>query len=62
MMEMALADIAAATDLRAIMLRYFNPIGSDPEFRSGVYDRVPSFVLGGLGCRARRHRRLRDHR
>ncbi len=47
-MEMAMTDIAAATDLRAIMLRYFNPIGSDPDYRSGVYDRVPSFVLGRL--------------
>ena len=47
-MEMAMADIAAATDLRAIMLRYFNPIGSDPDYRSGIYDRVPSFVLGRL--------------
>jgi len=53
MMEMAMTDIAAATDLRAIMLRYFNPIGSDPEFRSGVYDKVPSFVLGRLVAAAR---------
>ncbi len=52
-MEMAMADIAAATDLRAIMLRYFNPIGSDPDYRSGVYDRVPSFVLGRLVAAAR---------
>ena len=47
-MEMMLTDIAAASDLRAIILRYFNPIGSDPEFRSGIYDKVPSHVLGRM--------------
>ncbi len=52
-MEMAMADIASATDLRSIMLRYFNPIGSDPDYRSGVYDPVPSFVLGRLVAAAR---------
>ena len=31
MMEQVLQDMAAATDLRAVLLRYFNPIGSDPE-------------------------------
>ena len=47
-MEMALTDIAAATDLRAVILRYFNPIGADPEFRSGIYDKLPSHVLGRM--------------
>jgi UDP-glucose 4-epimerase len=47
-MEMALTDMAAATDLRAIILRYFNPIGSDPDLESGVYAREPSHVLGQL--------------
>ncbi|MBY9076748.1 UDP-glucose 4-epimerase GalE [Nocardioides sp. WL0053] len=47
-MEMALTDMAAATDLRAIMLRYFNPIGSDPDLESGIYAREPSHVLGQL--------------
>jgi UDP-glucose 4-epimerase len=46
--ELALADLCAATDLRAIMLRYFNPIGSDPDFRSGIHDLLPSHVLGRL--------------
>ena len=46
--EMALADLCAATDLRAIMLRYFNPIGSDPDFRTGIHDPLPSHVLGRL--------------
>lgn len=47
-MEMALTDMAAATDLRAIILRYFNPIGSDPDLESGIYVREPSHVLGQL--------------
>jgi UDP-glucose 4-epimerase len=46
--EMALADLCAATDLRAIILRYFNPIGSDPDFRTGIHDLLPSHVLGRL--------------
>jgi UDP-glucose 4-epimerase len=48
MMEQMLADIARATDLRALILRYFNPIGSDPDLESGVYAREPSHVLGQL--------------
>jgi len=53
MMEMVLTDIAAATDLRAIILRYFNPIGSDPDLESGIYVREPSHVLGQLVMAAR---------
>ena len=48
MMEMVLGDMAAAGDLRTLVLRYFNPIGSDPALRSGVYAREPSHVLGQL--------------
>ena len=48
MMEQVLADIAGATDLRAVILRYFNPIGSDPDLDTGVYAREPSHVLGQL--------------
>jgi UDP-glucose 4-epimerase len=48
MMEMALQDVAVATDLRAIILRYFNPIGSDPDLETGIYAREPSHVLGQL--------------
>ncbi len=47
-MEMVLRDMAAATDLRAIILRYFNPIGSDPDLESGIYVKEPSHVLGQL--------------
>ncbi len=53
MTEMALEDIAAATSLRAIILRYFNPIGSDPDLESGIYVREPSHVLGQLIAAAR---------
>ena len=52
-MEMALEDIAAATSLRAIILRYFNPIGSDPDLESGIYVKEPSHVLGQLVMAAR---------
>jgi UDP-glucose 4-epimerase len=48
MMELALRDIATATARRAVILRYFNPIGSDPDLESGVYAREPSHVLGQL--------------
>lgn len=47
-MEMVLEDMAAATELRAVILRYFNPIGSDPDLQSGVFVREPSHVLGQL--------------
>ena len=48
MMEQVLEDMAKATDLRAIILRYFNPIGSDPDLTTGVYAKEPSHVLGQL--------------
>jgi UDP-glucose 4-epimerase len=53
MMEQVLEDLAAATDLRAIILRYFNPIGSDPDLTTGVYAKEPSHVLGQLVRAAR---------
>jgi UDP-glucose 4-epimerase len=53
MMEQVLQDIAVATDLRAIILRYFNPIGSDPDLESGIYAKEPSHVLGQLVMAAR---------
>jgi UDP-glucose 4-epimerase len=46
--EMALEDMARGTELRAITLRYFNPIGSDPELTTGLYDREPTHVIGQL--------------
>jgi UDP-glucose 4-epimerase len=56
MIEQVLEDMAAATDLRAIMLRYFNPIGSDPDLESGIYAKEPSHVLGQLVMAARGQR------
>ena len=53
MMEQVLTDLAAATDLRAVILRYFNPIGSDPGLESGIYAKEPSHVLGQLVLAAR---------
>ncbi|WP_205474121.1 UDP-glucose 4-epimerase GalE [Nocardioides sp. SYSU D00038] len=53
MMEEVLQDMAAATDLRAVILRYFNPIGSDPDLESGIYAKEPSHVLGQLVLAAR---------
>ena len=56
MIEQVLEDMAAATDLRAILLRYFNPIGSDPDLESGIYAKEPSHVLGQLVMAARGQR------
>ena len=53
MIEQVLVDLAGATDLRAVILRYFNPIGSDPGLESGVYAKEPSHVLGQLVLAAR---------
>jgi UDP-glucose 4-epimerase len=53
MIEQVLRDMAVATDLRAILLRYFNPIGSDPDLESGIYAKEPSHVLGQLVMAAR---------
>ncbi len=48
MTEQMLEDLAAAGRLGAVVLRYFNPIGSDPDLTTGVYDRRPSHVLGQM--------------
>jgi UDP-glucose 4-epimerase len=47
-MEWVLEDTAAATSLRAISLRYFNPIGADPKMRTGLQIAKPTHVLGKL--------------
>jgi UDP-glucose 4-epimerase len=56
MIEQVLEDMAAASDLRAILLRYFNPVGSDPDLESGIYAKEPSHVLGQLVMAARGQR------
>ena len=48
MMEMVLKDFCMAYGMRGISLRYFNPIGADPQLRSGIHARFPSHVLGKL--------------
>jgi UDP-glucose 4-epimerase len=46
--EAMLADVAAATSLRTISLRYFNPIGADPKLRTGLQVTRPTHLLGKL--------------
>jgi UDP-glucose 4-epimerase len=48
MVESILADAAQAGCLRAIALRYFNPIGADPLLRTGLQNPVPSHALGKI--------------
>jgi UDP-glucose 4-epimerase len=48
MMEMVLQDFCRAYGLQGIALRYFNPIGADPQMRSGIHVQNPSHVLGKL--------------
>ncbi|MES2614902.1 MAG: UDP-glucose 4-epimerase GalE [Bdellovibrionota bacterium] len=48
MMEMVLQDYCAAYNIQGISLRYFNPIGADPQMRTGQYANNPSHVLGKL--------------
>jgi UDP-glucose 4-epimerase len=47
-LEWILQDVAAATSLRALSLRYFNPIGADPRMRTGLQSAAPSHLLGKL--------------
>ncbi|WP_183101443.1 UDP-glucose 4-epimerase GalE [Nocardioides pelophilus] len=46
--EGMLADLAEATDLRVLSLRYFNPVGADPLLRTGLQLRAPTHALGRL--------------
>ncbi len=48
MMEMVLEDFCQAYGLQGIALRYFNPIGADPQMRSGMHIKEPSHILGRL--------------
>jgi UDP-glucose 4-epimerase len=48
MCEAIYADIAHAEPFRVLSLRYFNPIGADPEMRSGQQLRRPTHVLGKM--------------
>jgi UDP-glucose 4-epimerase len=46
MVEEVLEDLSAAGHLRAVVLRYFNPVGAAPDLSSGPHRRDPSDVLG----------------
>jgi UDP-glucose 4-epimerase len=46
--EAMLRDVSAATDLRTLSLRYFNPIGADPLLRTGLQVKRPTHLLGKL--------------
>jgi UDP-glucose 4-epimerase len=48
MTERILADVAGAAPLRALSLRYFNPIGADPKLRTGLQDPAPTHAMGKL--------------
>ncbi|RKR90963.1 UDP-galactose 4-epimerase [Micromonospora pisi] len=48
MLEAILADTADASPLRALSLRYFNPVGADPMMRTGLQLRRPSHALGKM--------------
>ena len=48
MVENILQDYSVAYGLKAISLRYFNPIGADPQMRTGSYVKNPSHILGSL--------------
>jgi UDP-glucose 4-epimerase len=43
-----LADISASAPLKVLSLRYFNPIGADPQMRTGLQVPAPTHVLGKL--------------
>ncbi|WP_441250770.1 UDP-glucose 4-epimerase GalE [Kitasatospora sp. McL0602] len=46
--EAMFADIAATQPIRILSLRYFNPIGADPQMRTGLQLRRPSHALGKM--------------
>ena len=48
MVETVLADIATATAFRVLSLRYFNPIGADPQMRTGLQLPRPTHALGKM--------------
>jgi UDP-glucose 4-epimerase len=51
--EAMFADIAAAEPVRILSLRYFNPIGADPQMRTGLQLARPTHALGQMIMRAR---------
>lgn len=53
MVEQMLTALARAGQLDAVSLRYFNPLGADPQLRSGIHVPLPTHVLGQLVAAAR---------
>jgi len=47
-MEMILRDFCSAYGMRCIALRYFNPIGADPQLRSGIQPKNPFSIVKNL--------------
>ncbi len=48
MCERMIADACISSDLKAISLRYFNPVGADPKMRCGLPKLSPSHALGKI--------------
>jgi len=48
MTEMILKDFCSAYDMKCISLRYFNPIGADPNGRCGLNEKSPTNIIGNL--------------
>ena len=48
LLERVLADFAATGRMRALSLRYFNPIGADPKLRTGLQNPHPSHAMGKM--------------
>ncbi|ALD12096.1 UDP-glucose 4-epimerase GalE [Clavibacter capsici] len=48
MVERILQDACTAGLMSAVVLRYFNPIGADPDMRSGLQSTNPSHALGKM--------------
>ena len=48
MVEVILADAAQAGMVSSLSLRYFNPVGADPQRRTGQQRRRPTHALGKL--------------
>jgi UDP-glucose 4-epimerase len=48
MLELIIKDFAVAYNFKSLILRYFNPIGADPNYRSGPYIESPSHLLGKM--------------
>ena len=48
MAELLLEDLTSANGLRVISLRYLNPIGADPQMRTGLQSSKPTHALGKM--------------